>query len=392
MAKELSANEAFKQLEDLFGDDAIFHPKMVEEVETISTGSPSLDFSVGQGGIPRGRVTQFAGKEASGKTFLALQVAAQWQAKHPDNCFAFLDAEYTYDPKWAESFGIDNDRVFLVKSNQAENLFGGLVGKTKVHSTTKKETKVYGLFDMIENGTIMKYPHPDPDKNKMNTLDLSRCGLVILDSIAAMQPPMERTSNVGKQNMALMARFLSVELRKITPGAAKSNCAVIFINQLRVNPGQLFGNPEDSPGGRALKHACSLMINFAPLGGADNILERDGVKVGHRVRAKVLKNKIAPPGPRCEYFIEYMKGVVKKEEELLDIGNAIGYWERPGARSYMIDGVKYSSKADVLDRIREELPRFEYEIRAHYMDGGMSAEPTQEDDIEGFTPEDPFAD
>lgn len=387
MAKELSPTEAFKQLEGLFGNDAIFHPGMTEEVETISTRSPGLDFAVGMGGVPRGRVIQFAGKESSGKTFLALQVAAQWQSQHPDNCFAFLDAEFTYDPKWAEGFGIDNDRVFLVKSNEAEKLFAGLVGRVKVNKQTKKETKIKGLFDMIEDGSQIKYPHPDG--TKMNTLDLSRCGVVIVDSIAAMQPPMERTSEVGKQNMALMARFLSVELRKITPGAAKSNTAVIFINQLRVDPGQMFGNPEGSPGGRALKHACSLMVNFAPMSGADNILkDNNDARIGHKVRAKVLKNKVAPAHTQCEYFIEYLNGVVRREEELLDIGDAIGYWERPSPRTIMVGGVKYSSKGAALEAIRDNLDFYLEDIRKTYIEGGHQAAPLEE--IEEVTPENPF--
>jgi recombination protein RecA len=206
-----------------------------------------------------------------------------------------------------------------------------------------------------------------------------------------MQPPAERQADVGKQNMALMARFLSVELRKITPGAAQSNTAVILINQLRVNPGQLFGNPEDSPGGRALKHACSLMINFAPLGGADNILsDSNEIQIGHKVRAKVLKNKVSPPGPRCEFLIEYMKGIANREEEILEVGNSIGYWERPSARTYIIDGEKYSSRSDILAAIKKNLPRFEAEIRSRYINDGIHAAPTNEDTPEGFTLEDPF--
>ena len=387
--KELTSGEAFKQLEELFGDDSIFHPSSVEEIETISTKSPGLDFAIGRGGIPRGRVTQFAGKEASGKTFLALQVAAQWQSQDPENCFAFLDAEYTYDPKWAASFGVDNDRVFLVKSNNAERLFGGLVGKTKVNSQTKKETKVNGLFDMIESGIICKYPHPDGEKT--NTLNLAKCGVIIVDSIAAMQAPMERQSDVGKQNMAVMARFLSVELRKITPGAAQSNTAVIFINQLRVDPGQMFGNPETSPGGRALKHACSLMINFAPMGGADNLLlDGNGIQVGHRVRAKVLKNKVAPPGPRCEFFIEYMKGISQREQELLDLGTILGYWERPGARSYIINDIKCSSKEAALEAIKNDVVQIEKDLRLHYIQSSLTAPPTTEDEVDHLTVDDPF--
>ena len=387
MAKELSANDAFKQLESLFGSDSIFHPEEVENIETISTNSPGLDFACGMGGLPRGRVIQYAGPEASGKTFTALQSAAKWQAQHPDNCFAFLDAEYTYSPKWAAGFGIDNDRVFLVKSNEAEKLFGGLVGRVKLNKVTKKETKVPGLFDMIERGMTITRANPD---GKMISLDLSRCGLIILDSLAAMQPPMERQSAVGKQNMALMARFLSVELRKLTPGAAHSNTAVILINQLRVDPGKMFGNPEGAPGGRALKHACSLMVNFAPMGGADNILtDANGVRIGHRIRAKILKNKVSTAYSKCEYVINYTNGIVQREAELLEVGNLIDYWEKPGARSYVIDGEKYTSRASVLEAIKNDPERFESEIRAHYIDGHIQA--TSDEVLEEEVQEDPFA-
>ena len=358
--KILSESQALKQLTSLFGDESISHPELNTLVDVISTGSVSLDYAIGPGGIPRGRVTQFAGKESSGKTFLALQVASNWQKMHPDNCFAFLDAEYTYDPKWAEIFGIDNDRVFYVKSNEAEKLFSGLVGRVKVNSATKKETKVAGLFDMISSGQKISVPGPE---GRINNLDLSKMGLIILDSVAAMQPPMERQSAVGKQNMALMARFLSVELRKLTPGVAKSNTAMILINQIRVDPGKMFGNPEDTPGGRALKHACSLMINFAPLSGADNTVNNsNGDKIGHRVRAKIGKNKVGSPYRQAEYVIEYTKGITSMCEELLEVGQKSGYVVRPSVRSYEIHNNKFTSKKDVLNYIEENLSLIKSEI------------------------------
>lgn len=359
--KVLSEADAYKQLLGLFGSESISHPELKSDIEVIPTGSISLDNAIGVGGLPRGRVVQFAGKESSGKTFLALQTAANWQKKHPDNCFAFLDAEFTYDAKWAEGFGIDNDRVFYVKSNEAEKLFAGLVGKVKVNSVTKKETKVAGLFDMVKTGQKVKVPGPE---GRTNSLDLSKMGLVILDSIAAMQPPAERTSDVGKQNMALMARFLSVELRKITPGVADANVVMILINQLRVDPGKMFGNPEDSPGGRALKHACSLMINFAPMSGTDNtITNSDGDKIGHKVKAKIGKNKVGSPYRTAEYFIEYLSGIAKKEEEFLEVGEKVGLIERPTSRSYEVFGEKYTSRKDILDYISENIQKFEISIR-----------------------------
>lgn len=372
--KILSEAQALNQLSSLFGEEAISHPEINTKVEVISSGSLSLDYAIGAGGIPRGRITQFAGKESSGKTFLALQTAANWQRMHPDNCFAFLDAEFTYDPEWAEKFGIDNDRVFYVKSNEAEKLFSGLVGKVKVNSATKKETKVAGLFDMVKMGQKITVPGPDGRKNN---LDLSRLGLVILDSVAAMQPPAERQSDVGKQNMALMARFLSVELRKITPGVADANVAMILINQLRVDPGKMFGNPEDTPGGRALKHACSLMINFAPLSGADNtVTNSDGDKIGHRVRAKIGKNKVGPPYRTSEYIIEYEKGIVSHAEEALEVGQKLGVIDRPSVRSYEMFDEKFSSKKDALAYIEGNLDMVITEIKNNF---SKSLDKTEED-------------
>lgn len=372
--KILSEAQALNQLSSLFGEEAISHPEINTKVEVISSGSLSLDYAIGAGGIPRGRITQFAGKESSGKTFLALQTAANWQRMHPDNCFAFLDAEFTYDPEWAEKFGIDNDRVFYVKSNEAEKLFSGLVGKVKVNSATKKETKVAGLFDMVKMGQKITVPGPDGRKNN---LDLSRLGLVILDSVAAMQPPAERQSDVGKQNMALMARFLSVELRKITPGVADANVAMILINQLRVDPGKMFGNPEDTPGGRALKHACSLMINFAPLSGTDNtVTNSDGDKIGHRVKAKIGKNKVGPPYRTSEYIIEYEKGIVSHAEEALEVGQKLGVIDRPSVRSYEMFDEKFSSKKDALAYIEGNLDMVITEIKNNF---SKSLDKTEED-------------
>ena len=206
-------------------------------------------------------------------------------------------------------------------------------------------------------------------------------GLIILDSIAAMQPPAERTSDVGKQNMALMARFLSVELRKITPGVASANVAMILINQLRVDPGKMFGNPEDSPGGRALKHACSLMINFAPMWGADNTLtDSDGDKIGHRVRAKIGKNKVGSPYRKAEYFIEYLSGIAHPEQEVLEIGEKVGLIERPSSRSYEVFGERFTSRKDILDFIKSNYEKFNASIRSMMASGETNN--TEEIDVE----------
>ena len=139
---------------------------------------------------------------------------------------------------------------------------------------------------------------------------------------------------------------------------------MILINQIRVDPGKMFGNPEDSPGGRALKHACSLMINFAPMSGADNtITNSDGDKVGHKVRAKIGKNKVGSPHRQAEYFIEYLTGISRKEEEILEVGEKTGLIERPSSRSYVLFGEKYTSRKDILSFISENIERCESSIR-----------------------------
>ncbi len=268
--KLLTGSDAYKQLSSLFGEDSVVRPESIQKVDIIKTNSPGLDRAIGVGGWPRGRLIQIAGQQSSGKTLLSLCAIAQWQALDPENCAAFLDAEFTYDPRWAAKFGVDNDRVYLVKSNDAAPLFTGLVGKVRKNKVTQKVTKVAGLFDMIESNQEITYENPAT--KKVVTLKCGKMGVIVLDSVANLQTPTESEAEVGKQNMALTARFLSVELKKLTPGIARSNVAFIAINQVRTDLGKMFGNPESSPGGRALKHACSLMVEVAPMGGVDNVL------------------------------------------------------------------------------------------------------------------------
>jgi recombination protein RecA len=389
MAKELSEGQAWKHVAELFGDEAVFHPEEVQKVDTIRTGSPSLDSAITIGGWPRGRLIQLAGKESSGKTFMAMMAIATWQARDPENCAAFLDAEYTYDPVWAKSLGIDNDRVFLVKSNAAGQIFTGLVGKVKKNKQTGKTTKIPGLLDMAAQGLFITHKVDGRDIR----LNLGKLGIIVLDSIAAMETPAESESAVGKQNIALMARFLSVELKKLTPLLAKANVAMIAINQVRINVGQMFGNPEGTSGGRALKHACSLMIEVAPIGGADNILfdEQDN-KVGHKVRAKVSKNKLGPPMRRAEFFNDFTSGVVNTAEELLDLGVSWGLVTRPNNRTYVINDEPLTSRAIAIEYIENNSKSIEESIRSIYLDSGKVTDSVIEEEIEETILNNPFMD
>jgi len=215
-----------KGLMSLFGEDALFLDGDIGSVgsyDVIRTGSPSLDYALGIGGIPRGRIIQLAGKESSGKTLISLLCMKTWLNEHPENTVMFIDAEFTYDPRWARDLGVDTSRVVVVKTNDAKKIFEGLVGRMKVNQITKKATKdTKGVLDLVIEGEDPRF---------------KRLGLIVLDSVAAMQTPMEADAIVGKQNMAPMSRFLTTELKKLTPALAEANVAMIFINQIRENPG-----------------------------------------------------------------------------------------------------------------------------------------------------------
>ena len=384
---ELTDTQAYKQLESLFGDDNVFADvNEVRLVEIIKTPSPTLDRLIGVGGWPRGRFIQLAGKESSGKTLLALQTIANWQSLDPENCAMFLDAEYTYDKHWAASLGVDNERVFLVKTNDAAKLFQGLVGRIKVNKQNGKETKTDGIFDMIASGQSITHKGAT---GKTKTFNLGKMGVIILDSIAAIQVPAEITSEVGKQNMALIARFLSVELKKLTPGIAKSNVVMIAINQVRVDLGQTFGNPEGTSGGKALKHACSLMVELGPLSGADNVLkDENDEEIGRRVRVKITKNKVAAPYKKGEYFVKFGEGVVQKEEELLAIGDVVGAFEKPSARTYIMGGEKLTSRDAILEYIRNNYDAVEELVRSTYLENieppNLDTDSEELEDYEGL--------
>jgi len=386
--KIMSEGEAWKLLDDLFGENAVVRPDEVVKTDIIKSRSPSLDRALGVGGWARGRMIQLAGAPSSGKTLLALLAIAEWQSQHPDNCAAFLDAEYTYSAEWAAKFGVDNDRVYLVKSNEAAKIFGGLVGKVKKNAANGKLTKVPGLFDMIASGQTISYVHPDT-KRKV-TLDCGRMGIIVLDSIANLQVPQEIEADVGKALVAAVARFLTVELKKLTPGIAKANVAMIGINQVRVNPGQMFGNPEDTPGGKALKHACSVMVEVGPMSGADNlILDSREEKQGHKIRAKITKNKLGAPFKVAEFFVDFRSGVSRLGEEILDLGVKLGMFERPNNRSYVIGGEKLASRDAAIKYCEENLQTLESSIREFYMSG---SEATSSEIQETSETEDPFSD
>ena len=323
--KKVTLSDAEKQISKFFGNDSIFFDgnfaTTIDKDNIISTGSPMLDYAIGVGGLPRGRIIQLAGQESSGKTMLSFACIKSYLDKDPENTALFIDAEFTYDKEWVEKLGVDSSRVMVIRANDAKKIFEGLIG---IYNSSGKGKKMKGILDHIIEGT-------DPRFKKL--------GIIVLDSIAVLNTPLEQKADIGKANMAPIPRFLSTELKKLTPVVAEANVAFIGINQIRVNLGQMFGDPNTSPGGKALKHACSLMVNMAPVFSSDSVINNEnGDRIGHKVRAKIGKNKVGSPFKKAEYSIEYLKGIVNKAEELLDLGVLFGFVKRPNNVMYEILG------------------------------------------------------
>ena len=359
MTKKVTQSEAEKEILKFFGEDTVFFDgNIATKYEAISTGSPNLDEAIGIGGIPMGRITQLAGQESSGKTMLALSCIREYLNQNPENTALFIDAEYTYDPVWAEKQGVDTSRVMVIKTNDAKAIFEGLIGKSKVNSVTKKISKsMKGILDHVIEGTDPRF---------------ANLGIIVLDSIAVLNTPLEVAAEVGKANMAPIPRFLSTELKKLTPVVAQANVAFIGINQVRVNLGQMFGDPSTSPGGKALKHACSLMINMAPVFSSDStITDSSGSKIGHTVRAKIQKNKVGAPFRQAEYKIKYEEGIVETSGEIFDLAIKYNLIERPNNQSYVISGEKIRGRDAAITYFEENNLANDFldSIKAIYING-----------------------
>ena len=260
------------------------------DIPSISTGSIGLDIALGIGGIPRGRVTEIYGPESSGKTTLTLQIIAQCQ-KEGGTC-AFIDAEHALDPQYAEKLGVNVDELLLSQPDTGE--------------------QALEVADMLV---------------KSKSVDL-----VIIDSVAALVPRAEIEGEMGDHHVGLQARLMSQALRKITGNIQRSGATVVFINQIRMKIGVMFGSPETTTGGNALKFYSSVRLDIRRIGA---VKEGDEV-IGNETRVKVVKNKVSPPFKQAEFQIMYGLGI-NQEGEILDYGNKLGLVDKSGA-FYKLDG------------------------------------------------------
>jgi recombination protein RecA len=305
MDRERAVDQAISQIERQFGRGSIM--KMSEDrvidLPAISTGSLALDVALGIGGVPKGRVVEIYGPEASGKTTLALHVAAEAQAH--GGMVAFIDAEHALDVGYARKLGVDVDSLLVSQPDTGEQALD--IAEILVRS---------GAIDVL-----------------------------IIDSVAALVPRAEIEGEMGDQHIGLQARLMSQALRKLTATISKSLTCVIFINQIRMKIGVMFGNPETTTGGNALKFYATQRLDIRRIGA---IKEGDQV-VGNRTRVKVVKNKIAPPFKEAEFDIIYGRGI-SKEGDILDLGVGLGLIEKSGAW--------YSFEGERIGQGRENVKRF----------------------------------
>jgi len=284
--KNKSLDAAISQIDQNFGKGSVMRlgQQQALDIEAVSTGSLSLDLALGIGGLPKGRIIEIYGPESSGKTTLALQVVAE--AQKAGGICAFVDAEHAMDPIYAKKLGVKTEELLISQPDTGEQAL-------EITDT------------LIKSGSI---------------------SVLVVDSVAALTPKAELEGEMGDHHVGLQSRLMSQALRKLTGSVSKSNTMVIFINQIRMKIGVMFGNPETTSGGNALKFYSSVRMDIRRIGA---IKEKDEI-IGNSTRVKVIKNKVAPPFKVVEFDLMYGKGI-SKLGELIDLGAKAGVVEKSGA-------------------------------------------------------------
>ena len=323
--KQKALEAAIAKLEKDFGKGTVM--KLGDStanvsVETVPTGCLSLDLALGLGGVPKGRVIEVYGPESSGKTTIALHMIAEVQKR--GGIAGFIDAEHALDPVYAKNIGVDIDELYISQPDSGDQALE--IAETMVRS---------GAMDII-----------------------------VIDSVAALVPRQEIEGDMGDSHVGLQARLMSQALRKLTPVISKSNCVVVFINQLREKVGVMFGNPETTTGGRALKFYASVRMDVR----RTETLKQAGEMVGNRTRVKIVKNKIAPPFKEAEFDIMFGKGI-SKEGDVLDLATSIELVNKSGAW-YAYNGEKIGQGREnakmYLTEHPEIMEELEAKVRARY--------------------------
>jgi recombination protein RecA len=339
MDKQKALDAALAQIDRAFGKGSAMRlgSKDKIDIETISTGSLGLDIALGIGGLPRGRVVEVYGPESSGKTTLALHAVAE--AQRAGGTAAFVDAEHALDPVYAKKLGVDIDNLIVSQPDTGEQ-----------------------ALEIVD--TLVR----------SNAVDI-----LIVDSVAALVPRAEIEGEMGDSHVGLQARLMSQSLRKLTGSISKSKCLVIFINQLRMKIGVMYGNPETTTGGNALKFYASVRLDIRRTG---QIKDRDDI-IGNTTRVKVVKNKLAPPFKQVEFDIMYGEGV-SKIGEVLDLGVKAGLIEKSGSwfsyDSTRIGQGRENAKQflkdnpEMLDKIEQSIRGRTTEVADALMTGGAEEE------------------
>lgn len=342
MEKSKALEAALSQIERAFGKGSIMRMGQREsmEVETISSGSLSLDIALGIGGFPKGRIIEVYGPESSGKTTLALHVVAEAQKK--GGTCAFVDAEHALDPVYARKLGVNVDELLIAQPDAGEQAL-------EITDT------------LVRSGGV---------------------DVVVVDSVAALVPRAELEGDMGDSHMGLQARLMSQALRKITGSISKTHCMVIFINQIRHKIGVMFGSPETTTGGNALKFYASVRLDIRRIGAIKN---REDV-VGNQTRVKVVKNKMAPPFKVVEFDIMYGEGI-SKTGELLDLGVKAEVVDKAGSwYSYGTERIGQGREAakqylkqnpEIADSIEKEIRNKSGVIAQALEEGNFSSEPEE---------------